>query len=286
MLTVKSLPIGSPIMVYRESGGWSGPHSISGIDEKCVEFASQTRYTRLPLYNARPYVPVTLYTRVELQFVQSRKEEVARLENIGSWKVVPRAIAQGQRIFRGTFVDVIKPSGIAKSRLVICGTNDQVKTLTAAPTVQRYSIRATFCVAACRRDFWVKVRDITMAFVHSETELTRTVYLEPPPELGMLKDQVLLIRRPLYGLVESPLHWYGTFSRCHTSGDGLDMEVSAQDPCLFSCHDKSAEGHCIGVANIQVDDATIAGNDKFHEHEESHYGVIFSYFMKIYDNLP
>ena len=51
------------------------------------------------------------------------------------------------------------------------------------------------------------IRDISQAYFQSESDLERHVYLEPPQEMQLSKDRVLLARKALYGIPESSLHW-------------------------------------------------------------------------------
>jgi hypothetical protein len=115
-------------------------------------------------------------------FEASRALELETHRQLGTFEVVSRVSARGARIFHGTFVDVIKSNGLARSRLVACASDDNVDYLTASPTVQIYSNHVSFAVAACRRDFEVKFRDITMAFLQSETLISRNAYMESPPK--------------------------------------------------------------------------------------------------------
>ena len=55
------------------------------------------------------------------------------------------------------------------------------------------------------------IRDILQANIQSESNLERPVYLEPPKEMQLTGNQVLLAKKPLYGIPESGLHWYVTY---------------------------------------------------------------------------
>lgn len=262
---VRSMKDGDRIYVHRETRGWTGPHTILSKDDERVTVESKTGSSTFPISACKP-AQETLYSKGLPIFENSRKVELEKLISIGTFEIVPRSNAEGSRVFHGTFVDVLKSSGIPKSRLVACATYDNVQYLTASPTVQRCTTRSIYAIAACRRDFCVKFRDVTMAFLQSETLLERKVFMEPPPELNLPSSSILLIKKPLYGLPESPMHWYSTFSKYHKDDQGLGMTMEPHDPCLFTAYDK--DRNCIGIITLQVDDSTIIGTKEFQEFEE------------------
>lgn len=49
-------------------------------------------------------------------------------------------------------------------------------------------------------------RDITQAYTHSKSTFERPVYLQPPLEMGLPLDFVLLAVKSLNGVLESGLH--------------------------------------------------------------------------------
>jgi hypothetical protein len=281
---VRELNPGSSILVHRENAGWTGPHSVVRMDDDKVSFASKKGVTTVPISVCKPFYETSEYTRSLPIFEASRASELEKHRQLGTFEVVPRVSAQGARIFHGTFVDVIKSSGLARSRLVACATNDNVDYLTASPTVQRYSTRVSFAVAACRRDFEVKFRDITMAFLQSETLISRNAYMEPPPEMNLPHSSILRIRKPLYGLPESPMHWYRTYAKYHADKNGLGMTIAAHDPCLFAAF--TPEKDCVGIVTLQVDDSTIMGTREFQEFEEKQSSRFPNKGSQYVDDVP
>lgn len=55
-------------------------------------------------------------------------------------------------------------------------------------------------------------RDVTQAYVQSETPFERDVYICTPLEMQLPPNIVLKVVKPLYVIPESDLHWYLTYS--------------------------------------------------------------------------
>jgi len=196
---------------------------------------------------------------------ESRMEEIEGLQKLGCFEIVSEEQAKGYRLYRPRFVDVTKPSGVKRSRLCVAACNDQEHGLfTAAPTIKRLSLRLLLAVTAIK-EFELHTRDVTKAFVMSRTPLRRPVYLKPPSEMQVEKSKVLKVIRPLYGMPESPIHWFKTYSDYHR--DKLGMTPSSIDPCLLHHGDGDS---LTGIIGLQVDDTIFAGSSSFLKHEEKY----------------
>lgn len=82
--------------------------------------------------------------------------------------------------------------------------------------------------------------------------------MKPPKEMRLPEVQLLKVVRTLYGMPESPIHWFKTYSDYHR--DELRMKPVAMDPCLWyrkDNHDLS------GILALQVDDTLYGGDPKF-----------------------
>ena len=119
--------------------------------------------------------------------IESRQKELNVLHEKGAlklWEV-------GVRIFNSRFVDEIKNEGtdkaFEKSRLVVQAFNDTDKdlALTQAPTIQWVSQRIILSITAILRDkgLGLYLRDISQAYVQSNTQLNRDFFVRPPKEL-------------------------------------------------------------------------------------------------------
>ena len=219
---VKKLDNGSPVLVYREKEGWKGPFDFIAADDHGAwvrnEHGNEIRFS---LHVVKPYIPEawSMFARVKSPiFVDSRKKELDGLFSRNAIEIVDYNISRGHRIYRGSWVETLKPDGKSKSRMVICATGERLDSLTYSPTVRRISTRIGFAFASCRTALVAKCRDITQAFVQSDTVLRRPIFLEMLHELRQKgKKKVLFVKRPLYGLPEIPLNWYTTYASCTTT---------------------------------------------------------------------
>ena len=87
--------------------------------------------------------------------------------------------------------------------------------MTKSPTVSRLGQRIAVALAALHPQHDAYVRDVSQAYLQSETYLNLTVFLKPPPELNLSDEKLLLVKKPLYGIAESGLHWFTTYHRHH-----------------------------------------------------------------------
>lgn len=207
-------------------------------------------------------------------FKASRQLEVNGLLEKNVFETVKLdSILPNERIFGARFVDEIKHKGTdrayEKSRLVVQAFNDADKTavLTQSPTIQRASQRLLLCIAAVTaKSANLHLRDISQAYVQSQTKLNRDFYIKPPPELkdilGLDDDSVLKVVKPLYGVPEAGNHWYKTYHDHHT--EKLGMIESTYDPCLLYRRDANE----LSMIGLQTDDTLILCNDSFAELEE------------------
>ena len=177
-------------------------------------------------------------------------------------------VIDGKRVFGCRFIDELKKVGDRirkKSRLVAHNYADEDTTsiATKAPTVQRFSQRVALCIGASLPRLKGFARDVTQAYIQSNTKLERVVYIKAPLELGLPKNYVLRVEKPLYGIPESGLHWYLTYLTHHL--EVLHMTRSRVDPCvLYRTKNDKLEGMIL----LQVDDSLGMGNDEFLLEEE------------------
>lgn len=102
--------------------------------------------------------------------------------------------------------------------------------LTGASTVKRLAIRLLLALVASYQ-LSLFTREVAKAFLQSHTTLRRAAYMRPPKEMGLLPNKVLKVLKPLYGMPESPMHWYSTYVGHHRNH--LHMKQVPPDPCLM-----------------------------------------------------
>lgn len=196
-------------------------------------------------------------------FRSSRTEEIKALVDAGCFEIAPAIEADGHRIYRSRFVDKVKPDGTMRSRLCVAACNDQSHGLfTASPTMKRISLRLFLTIAATEK-LQMHVRDVTKAFIMSKTTLRRPIYMKAPKEMKLEKGKIVKVVRPVYGMPESPMHWFKTYIDYHKNT--LSMSQSKLDPCLLY---RSNEEGVNGIIGIQVDDTICAGTSSFLDEEK------------------
>lgn len=294
---LRRLPPGSDVLVHREKIGWK-KYSLSSVKDNevqvvlpsgkissfgihCVrQFHDQEELE--PVTNTdtprQPRESISLLSICEdgvqafvgqeksrEDFSESRLDELRGLESMGTFEVAAREEAKGHRLYNSLFVDSVKETGKKKSRFCVAAFNDDEHRLfTAAPTVKRSSLR--ILVALCAMyELPLHTRDVTKAFLQSTTVLRRPVFVRPPKEMG-IDDAVLKIIRPLYGMPESPIHWFNTYLNYHK--EKLGMSGVPMDPCLL--YSISAENNSPnGLVGLQVDDTLFGGTSAFLEEEQT-----------------
>jgi len=208
-------------------------------------------------------------TDTSLPFAESRHKEINGLLEKGVFEIINMAdIPKGTRIFNSRFVDEIKNKGtdkaFEKSRLVVQAYNDYGKdlVLTQSPTIQRVSQRIILALAVILQEKAVSLylRDITQAYVQSNTHLNRDFYVRPPKELRLKDGLLMRIIKPLYGVPEAGNHWFNTY-HCHHL-EKLHMSQSTYDPCLLYTNNG------FGVVGLQTDDTLLLADETFAESEE------------------
>ena len=190
-------------------------------------------------------------------------------------EIVPLDQRKGLNILRSRYVHAIKNVGTPdqkhKSRLVVQAVKradrDSPRLFKYSPTTTRSSTRILLSTAASK-DWEIRTRDISQAFVSSEYDLLREVFIVPPKEANRPKEELWRLLKPLYGLPESSLLWYATYSGHLCGYVGLDCDPV--DPCLFYLipPDSLATGS-EGVLTLQVDDTLFAGSREFLTKEEA-----------------
>lgn len=202
-------------------------------------------------------------------WAESRQAELNGLRDREMFRVVKASTMRaGERVYGTRYVDTIK-QGNRKSRLVAQNYNDEgaAELPVRSPTVSRAAQRVCLSMAASLKGNKAYMRDVSMAYTQSETNLERRVFLRAPKEMGLGEDEVLLCLKPLYGVPESGLHWFVTYAGHHV--DRLGMQQSRAERCLF--YRREGDGG-ISVTSLQVDDSWGTATKVFLEDEEREAG--------------
>jgi Reverse transcriptase (RNA-dependent DNA polymerase) len=292
---LEKLSYGARVRVFREgTKRWDGPYKFVSIDGDtvCVELpigrklfrSNVVKNAEIEEPNAIPSNPSSeevelmfgdcgyiVRTGDEETFALSRKRELDGLREQEVFEIVAREdVPVDTRIFGTRWIDTFKSledgSTLNKSRLVAQNYRDtSARDIpTKAPTISRMGERLALCLAAMHVGSDAYVRDITQAYLQASSELERAVFLKPPVEMELPENMVLRAIKPLYGIPESGLHWFLTYSDHHKTI--LHMRQSMVDKCLF--YKRGNEGELPAVTTLQVDDSFGVGGKQFLIDEE------------------
>lgn len=150
-----------------------------------------------------------------------------------------------------------------KARYVAQGFNDDLKheIVHNVTSLKPSSVRIILSTASNLR-FRVFCHDMVQVYLQSLSPLSRKVYIKPKKEnyniLGIKHDELLLLRKPLYGMCDAGDCWNETI--CEHLCEDLMMKLCITDPSLWLRLDN---GKLIGIVGNYVDDNLNAGTKSF-----------------------
>jgi hypothetical protein len=195
------------------------------------------------------------------QWQEAYEHEFHTLEAMDSWDVVslpPGKKALGVSVLFKSKYDLLGYLARRKCRMVAHGCS-QVKGIdfheTFAPTLRHESVRAILALAA-ENGWKIFQSDVDAAFLNAPID--EEVYVHMPPGFKKYDENgeplVLLLKRSLYGLVQSPRNWSNTLHEFLVS-EG--MVRSPSDPCVYT--KVTPDG--IVIIGAYVDDLIFTGSD-------------------------
>eukprot|EP00168_Porphyra_purpurea_P020863 TRINITY_DN895_c0_g1_i6.p1 TRINITY_DN895_c0_g1~~TRINITY_DN895_c0_g1_i6.p1 ORF type:complete len:1091 (+),score=259.84 TRINITY_DN895_c0_g1_i6:1132-4404(+) len=209
------------------------------------------------------------------RFKAATRKEVDGLRNRGTFrKVKLKDVPAGANIIGGRIIHTLKNVGTkdegVKARFVAQGHRDKAKDFVVhnLSTLRHRSIRVLVSTAA-NLGMRLFAHDITQAYLQSEDRYSRRIYLRPRPAdrqyFVLEEDELLLLLRPLYGVVDAGDYWNATITN-HVEGD-LVMRALTSDPALYVKW--GSDGSVVGLLAAYVDDLFMAGNKKFQTETEA-----------------
>jgi Reverse transcriptase (RNA-dependent DNA polymerase) len=144
-----------------------------------------------------------------------------------------------------------------RARLVAQG-NYQIEGVnvfdTFAPVARLTSIRTVLALAA-HLDWEIHQVDVRSVYLYGELTPDEVIYLKPPPGMSVCKpDEILLLRKAIYGLKQSGRRWYQVLKNILLL---LGLKRCNVDAAVFYRHGPA--GTLILLAH--VDDLTIAASN-------------------------
>jgi hypothetical protein len=115
------------------------------------------------------------------------------------------------------------------------------------PTTTRVFLANVAAERMCLRQV-----DVKTAFLNGELE--ETIYVLPPPGLGIPEGKVCRLKKALYGLKQASRAWHQVL---RTKLEGLGFLVSSADPTLYVRYKRSG----VVYVQVHVDDFLIAGHN-------------------------
>lgn len=117
----------------------------------------------------------------------------------------------------------------------------------------------------------IKNRDVDQAYTQAKTKLQQKIFIRLAPVLGYPPDFLFQAVLPIYGLSESGLHWFYSYSNYHE--EELHMMPSVYDTCLMytkNCLANSSRSLGVprGVVCLQTDDTMHTCDKAFSDMEE------------------
>ncbi|KAJ9564443.1 hypothetical protein OSB04_000409 [Centaurea solstitialis] len=185
------------------------------------------------------------------------QEELQALDKAQTWDSVP--LPRGKRPIGSKWVFKIKTKSDGsidryKARLVEKGFNQEYDIdyeETFAPVARITSVRSLLAIAVTKR--WPLFQmDVKNAFLNGD--LSKEVYMNPPPGVSLPTGHVCRLRKALYGLKQAPRAWFEKFS---TTVLSLGFSASNYDSGLFTC---TTDAGTI-LLLLYLDDMIITGSD-------------------------
>ena len=170
------------------------------------------------------------------------------------WKKVKRSvIPEGRRCVKHKWVLEIKRNGVFRARLVACGYS-QVPgvdfTEVFSPVCNDVTFRLVIVLMiALKLD--ALIFDVTTAFLTGDLE--EELYMECPEGMDHEEDEVLLLQKTIYGLVQASRQYNKKFTSVLIA---MGFEQSKADQCLY--YKKSEKG--IVIVLTYVDDNLCVGH--------------------------
>ncbi|KAI1653193.1 hypothetical protein F4813DRAFT_383489 [Daldinia decipiens] len=274
-----SLPIGSSVLVYREKGGWEGPHKVIAVTDKDVTIASSALggTSTFRSTHVKPYEQPKGSLEVHLPppppqfdpneykvipdedldiFVMSTAYVSTKEKNDHALALKLRSdgkiVAPGRPYEASDMkeLDALFADGILQPEMYDEALHRGATIFKSRMVreVKGKNTPAPYEKSRLVQGMKVMIRDITMAYTQSKTPMQRTIYVRLPSELKSKYPEGTLLR------VVKPLH--------HQKE--LGMTPSAFDPCLLIAEPNRP----FGITGLQTDDTLNIGTTEFLAEED------------------
>lgn len=202
-------------------------------------------------------------TDVDVLITKDISFDAAKQQEIENWQnnnVYEEVTDKGQKCISTRWVCTLKETSngiVPKARLVARGFEEvNIHELQKdSPTCASESLRLLLAVI-CQNKWQVNSMDIKSAFLQG-MELSRDIYIRPPPEAGV-DNAVWKLKKCVYGLADTSLYWYNKVKELMLNSGG---KMSRVGPAVFYWQNEQSE--VTGVLACHVDDFFWAGSEHF-----------------------
>jgi hypothetical protein len=182
-------------------------------------------------------------------------EEFEEIDKKQVWEVMKKEdIPQDRRTNKCKWIFKIKRNGVFRARLVACGYS-QIHGVDFneifAPVVNDVSCRIILS-AKLLWDLQASIVDVETAFLHGN--LQEEIYINVPKGMNQDDNTCLLLKKTIYGLVQSARVFYNELLSTLKS---MGFNENKSDPCLLS---RWINGKVIMIG-IYVDDCLVVGKE-------------------------
>jgi len=180
-------------------------------------------------------------------------KEYNDMDQRGVWtKVKRKTMPKDRRCVKNKWVFNIKRNGVHRARLVACGYS-QIPGVDYTDYYAPVVNDATYRILIICEIIWGLysiIADFATAFLYGELE--EEIFMNCPPGMDHEKDDILLLNKTIYGLVQSARQWYKKLVEIL---EKLGFQQSLADPCLLV---KRTENSIV-IITLYVDDCYCIG---------------------------
>jgi hypothetical protein len=194
--------------------------------------------------------------RSQEKWREAINKEFEEMEKKQVWEVMKKEdIPQDRRTIKCKWIFKIKRNGVFRARLVACGYS-QIPGVdfneSFAPVVNDVSFRIIL-TAKLLWDLQASIVDVETAFLHGD--LQEEIYMNVPKGLSQDDNTCLLLKKTIYGLVQSAREFY---NKLLSTLKSMGFTENKSDPCLLS---RWINGKVIMIG-IYVDDCLVVGKEE------------------------
>ena len=183
------------------------------------------------------------------------KKEFSDMESKKVWETIKKEdVPMERRTIKCKWIFKIKRNGVFRARLVACGYS-QIPGVdfneSFAPVINDVSFRVML-IAKLMWGLQASIIDVETAFLHGD--LSEEIYMNIPEGMSKGQDHCLLLKKTIYGLVQSAREFYKKLLQVLKE---LGFTENKSDPCLLS---KWNDGGVV-LIGIYVDDCLVIGKE-------------------------